>query len=402
MAGFVNTSYKVTVDAMVEGFKKKLNNPYYAFTNERPTKVTYYNQNMEQTTLDEGSKLAYQPLGDQSPIRFNRILDAYLFGMGKIAIDLDNGEFGLEADSIEGDAIVIPNTFQPTPDDYFCINYASKVILFRVTSVNIDTLENGSNFYKLTYKLDQYDYSDNKLDAQVVDEFIMSMNNVGTQYKAIVRSSDYLFVEKLDMVLIRLKEYYKTLFFKSRVQTFVCPDSTRGVYFYDSFLIEFLIRNKVLEGSDSYVYVSHQVKPSNTFYLDYDKTFFRNVELKSKNKINTKLAYAMLIQDPNSLLVTRLEPYYQIDYHINNAIAIPLQTVNLDLVDRILSNDLYAEDDNKVIYNIIINYFNNTSLKPSILDIVDTIEYKHNMDLFYTIPVLIFILEDVIKKLLAK
>ena len=38
------------------GLRKRLENPYYIFTDKKATIVTYYNQNTSKSTLDEGSQ----------------------------------------------------------------------------------------------------------------------------------------------------------------------------------------------------------------------------------------------------------------------------------------------------------------------------------------------------------
>ena len=78
MAGrFTNTKYTKTVDSLVQATKGVLNNPYYVFTDKKPTKVTYYRQNKTKTTLDPASGLNYSHVGEQSPIKFDKILEQF-------------------------------------------------------------------------------------------------------------------------------------------------------------------------------------------------------------------------------------------------------------------------------------------------------------------------------------
>ena len=391
---FLKTSHNVAIDSLIKGFTKKLDNQYYVFTDKKPTPVTYYNLHTTKSTVDEGTENVYSPLGNDSPFKFNKIENALLFGIERMVLELNMGDYGPEASEIEGEAVVLPNTFIPYPDDYFSIKYLDKEILFRVTEITPDTLENGANFYRIRYKLDQYDKD---IEKQVEDSFKMVVNNVGTEYKSIISSNDYEFIEQMELVLNRLKTYYTNLFFKDKVQTFVYSHDDH--YFYDPYMIEFLIRNDLLNGGDSFIYVGHQLYNGNSFAIDYDRTFFRNVELKTK-KINLPTAYGMMIQDPSSLLSTRYEDYYTITYR-GNILMFPVPTVPMELVNGIIENIKYEEDQAKI-YNIIIDYFNEKQFDSKSIEILENLDYQPNIILFYMMPIIIYILEDTIKSLLVK
>ena len=231
----------------------------------------------------------------------------------------------------------------------------------------------------------------------------MIINNVGTKYNPIIRSNDYDLIEELDNILITLKKYYKDLFFDEKVQTFIFV--LDGFHIYDPFMIEFLIRNKLMDGDDQYIYVSHQTYTNRTFSIDYDKTFFRSVELGDKNKISSCLnSIAGEIVDPNSLLSTRIERYYKVDYNIPfkdiNVYNGRIQNFDLDMIDKISNDEYYLPNDPHAMYNIIIGYFNNKEFKSDIIDILENITYMPNIELFYSVPIIIYIIEYYIKNLL--
>ena len=45
MGKFSDTKYISTIDKLVDTSKSKLNNPYYVFVNEQPTRVVYSKSN---------------------------------------------------------------------------------------------------------------------------------------------------------------------------------------------------------------------------------------------------------------------------------------------------------------------------------------------------------------------
>lgn len=396
MSGFINTTRKQTINSLIEGFKEKLKNPYYIFLDRTPTPVIYYNQNTTKSTLDQGSKLAYANIGDNSPIKYNKIVDFYLYGIDRLEIDLDNGDFGLESNPIEGEAIVLPNTIIPIANDYFSIEYLNKKILFKVTGVTQDTIENDSNLYKISFRLDKTTQSE--IDAQVSDEFTMLINNVGTQFNTVIRSNDYKFIEIVQDITDRLKKYYTNLFYSDRVQTFIFNMNNHN--FYDPYIIEFIIRNRILTNGQEYFYISHQLNVDKTFAIEYDKTFLRAIELgciDDKFKITST---AELITDQLSILSSRLEDYYVIDYKQNNSPYYEtIYNFDIDIINKVKDNLLFNIDDYR---NIIIKYFLHQEIDQTTIDCIEKIDFEQNINLFYNIPIIIYILEKRIMELLNK
>jgi hypothetical protein len=397
MGKFINTSYSQTIDSLITGFKEKFNNPYYIHQDKAPTPTTYYNQNIEKSTLDEASKLQYSALGNDSPTVYNKIENTYLYGLEKIQVILENGDFGLEANAIEGEGITLPNTIIPYPGDYFSIKYLEKKLLFKVINVTPDTLENGSNFYMLNYKLDQLD--EQIIAKQVVEQYTMIIGNLGTGLNTIVRSNDYNLAQQFDDILVRLKKYYKSLFLRRRVETFIFTYNNHN--FYDPFMIEFLYKNKLMDGDDEYIYIEHQIRLPNTFILDYDKTIFRFIETKDKNRLDsiTINTIAHHINDKTSIFANRFEDYFSISYNVPIINFDRIPTLDPELITAIIQNTLF-DSNNKKIYNIIIKYFNNLDISSDDIIALENIDYSDTVSLFYTIPMVIYCIEYYIKNLL--
>ena len=123
MGKFNDTKYINTIDNLVDAGKSKLNNPYYVFSDQHPTRVIYYTQNIESSTLDESYGLYEEHIGTNSPFKFNKINDFIIYGMDKIPVEYGLGDNGIEAESISGDAIIIPNSIIPRPGDFFKVLY---------------------------------------------------------------------------------------------------------------------------------------------------------------------------------------------------------------------------------------------------------------------------------------
>lgn len=397
MGKFVNTTYTDTVNSLVDGFKERLKNNYYVWNDKNTTLTTYFNINTELTVLDEATRMTYESKGEFTGIKFNQINNFMLYGIENIALMIDNGDFGMEATEISGDAYILPNTIIPYAGDFFIINYEKDKLLFKIIATHPDTLDNGANFYRVEYKVT--DIGETELvEHNVVYTYEMAVNNIGTQFNAVIRTDKYNTIKNLDAVLEEMKKFYIDLFYTDRVQTFIfCHESA---HFYDPFLIEFLIRTKILTGGGrDYVYINHQITPYTTFSIDYERSMFKCIEDKNKN--STLKAYTIgageIIDSKTNIFSTRYETYFKMIYRGTGS-TMDVNIFESDLINRITSNTLY---DNDVLYNIIIKYFNNQEINDADIKDIDNINYENNIKLFYTIPCVIFCLERYIKSLMS-
>lgn len=399
MGKFSDTKYVSTIDNLVDSTKNKLNNPYYIFNDKKPTKVTYFAQDIEKSTLDEASGLYESNMGDGSPFKFNKIKEFVIYGLDRMPTEYDLGDDGIEANPITGEAIILPNTITPRPGDYFHIGYIKEKNLFIVNSVSIDTLDSGANIYKIEYALCAENRSIESIEKQVDQSFNFIINNAGTDFKTVILSTDFDLVKELEELVEYLITSFNNIFFNKQLQTFVYNHD--GWNIYDPYMIEFLIRNKVLTFGSEYIYVGHATTTDKTFGMDYNKTFFYALENPEDDIKCVNLAIADLIQDPNSLFMTRLEEYYGIKYNDKTPYKTRFQTVSTDVIDHIKSYELYEKGNIKEYYNLWISYFNNNKdfIRGDIMDIIKHIDYMDNLECFYALGISIFIIEQYIKML---
>lgn len=400
MGKFTDTKYTQTIDNLVKATQNKINNPYYKYSDKKPTKVTYYRQNREKTTLDEFSKDIYQHVGDRAPTKFNKIIDFYIYGFGAIQTTMDVGDFGLEAGEISGTAIVLPNTIEPRDGDFFAVPYLKEDLLFKVNSVSKDTLEDGANVYQFEYKLEKID-SQEAIEKQVVKTYRYINQNVGTEFSPLIEDTSYTLIEKLDVLLTEMTSLYQ-IFFNKDVQNFVF--TMNGEYFYDPYLIEFILRNKLMSYGDEYIYVGHGTSIPKTFGYDYSKTFFNLFEnpeeMEKRSFLNT--ACALEITDVNSLFVTRLHSFYKVEYTVGlDPYMTRFNIFPAEVVDHIKSGEYFTDEEHKV-YNLMISYFHedNSYISDNIIDIVKYTDYCENKEYYYLIPIDIFIINRFIESLM--
>ena len=407
MGKYINTQYKDTVDGVTSMFEDLLHNSFYPFNGMKPTRIKYWNTNKEKSTLDPGSKLEMVDVGEDSPKRFNVIEDLMAFGLPRLEINLDNGEFGLEAEPISGEMYLMPNTIEPIPGDFFQIEHMlDNPWLFKVMAVDKDTFDNGANVWKVSWKLDR---SDDLANVNVVEEYVAIEKQEGTNFKTIIEKKNYHKAVSLDDLCSRLKKYYLDLFFSDPVQTLIYKWLNES-NMYDPFLIEFIKRNGILENQSSdYVYIQHQTPLANTFAVDYDRSFYRAFELCDKEALSgsTYMSQADMINSMITVFHSRYEEYFQLTYR--PLIGIKPGPFNIrdyievfpqDLIFSIVDNKKI--DDTRNLYqNIFIKYFNGEDIGENDIKNVNIITYDNSKEIFYMLPLIIFVLEHYTKKLLS-
>ncbi len=399
MGGFTNTNYRKTSESLVKGLQNRLeNNPYYLFIDKKPTVVTYWNINDKHSTLDQGDKEVYHQTGENTPLRYNKINNFQIYGIERIMVDIQRGEYGPES-PIEGEAIILPNTIIPCPDDYFMITYLKdNTLLFRVNSATPDTLESGANFYKIKYNAETSSelskgFLDNKL---LVNEFDYRPGNIGTNLSTLIVTSDAALLDRIQSLYNMLKSFYLELFYKGNIQTFIY--GYLGMFIYDPYLIEFIIRTGIFsEEGNNYLYISQAVHKPDTFSIEYSRSIFKDVE-DVNPKMHLNSCYPVPVHDPNSLLVDRMEDYWELSINLRNKCNEPINWLDMDLFDRIEKNLPYEDDKKNFYKNIIIKFMNKTSdtfdLNIEDIESAEERDYYFCKELYYEIPLLLYAIRE--------
>lgn len=413
MGKYINTKYADSHESIMGLAEDLVKNPLYPFNSKKGIRVTWFNSNTEKSTLDSGSLLAYSQTGNNSPIRFNQINGVYLYQFPKIEFDFEDDEFGMHNVPIEGESFILPNTFVPLDGDFFIVEHIKDSRwLFKVNKVQMDTFENGSNGYKVSWILDQT--TDKSVVENVPDDAVYEYIDVeeGTNLKAVVKKTNYIKAKDLDEVSVTVCKYFFEIFYNHQVQTFIWH-WLNGSRIYDPFVIEFMKRNKLMDPIRDTVYVTHMTELENTFTLDYMRSVYRAFELRDKNTLarSERHSSAEYISDPGTIFYSMFDNYYAMTYDVviqeneygsNNLIEV----LGDDLYDHIMNNTKYG-DDNMRFLNIIISYFNNEPIMyPNIISDLEMLPAATNHALtveqtFYYILFVIFCIDNEIKNLLS-
>lgn len=407
MAGFANTRYTDTVESIMTTIQDKIKtNPNYKFSDKNPVPVTYFNINKYKSTLDEAAKISFSEINISSGIRWNKINKFIVYGSETMQLTFSVEDFGLQTQEIEGECVILPGTITPYSGDFFLIDHLNEKVIFEVIDVNVDTLENGANMYKLQYRSSSVEYDDNNIDLITEDTFDFVIDNVGTTYNPILRSEVSVLMKIIQDYIMKLQDFYKASFYNERVQAFTFK-YINDANFYDPMLVEFIIRNKLMDAIDgeNYLYICHQINVRSTFALDYMKSIFLALE-KRDNKLSKYryIARGKLINNPMTTFYNRMEDYYELSYNDEfPAYLQPIQTFREELIQAAESGKVFSLNKDLLIYNIMIKYLNSKQIEQQDLDDLFTvIDEMPNIVLFYMIPCIIYCLNRTILDMCSK
>lgn len=414
--GLLNVSHFNMTQSVIDLQADLLKNPFYLFNDKKGLPVDYYNLNTSRTTLDEGLKITYNDHDNDSSLRFNLIHDFYIYGIDRAALSLENGDFGVASSDITGDAIILPGTITPYPGDNFVIKMVKQRYQFMVTSVTMDTFDNGSNYWKIEYTLDHN--TDHGLNELVVEEFNFVSGNVGTNYAPVLETAKFDVCKNLDDVAVNMKKLFKGLYFNDKVQTYtfvylyhVCRTNMNSDFFYDPYMVEFCIRNKILDNTgEKYDFLDHKTTLKPEFNIKYNRSIWKVIETREKDELPAckHSSAASYIDDPGTIFGTRYEDYFELNYNdpdpIAETFAPAIDILDPQMIGHILEDQLFTTDSKYAKYNILIKYFNNyeTIGVEDIIPLERIIETENNMENYFLLPMIIYVIEFYIKKLMTR
>ena len=173
---------------------------------------------------------------------------------------------------------------------------------------------------------------------------------------------------------------------------------------YDPYMIEFLIRTKIMSYNDEYFYIHHAAYVDKMFDYKYTKSLFyaiENKDLSIMQNIN-KTFIATKIEDPNSLFVTRLEDYYMIDIDVEKYQYITrFMNIDMEVYEAIVNNKYIDSSNKNYPYNILVAYINNDTnyISDNLVNIINSISYNDSNETFYIIPIIMVIISKYIENL---
>lgn len=382
-------------------YEKRLESQYTIFLDKNPTFVTYYHINDTNSITDNGFVNVEKVIGSESPLRYQQIDDFPIYGIDQIVLDLSDEEQGLTS-NYEGDAIILPNTIKPKPNDIFTISYLKNTFVFMVTQISYDSIK-SNNYYRISYYVRSTDGDTDitKLQKQIIGTYKCIFNNIGTDDKCLIKSDEYYKVIELQDIYKEIVKRYITLFYSEKFNSLVLRDD--NTLLYDKYITHFISKNNLLNQVNSYDTIELSNEDDGTHFLvQYEESFFDIVETCDKNRLQ-HIRY-------NKVPITFLQSvfkYYNMLDNVKSVVFPPtcISTNSFNYInDELIDNIMYytIPDTVSIIDELIIEFFNEGFDTLYSVDMTRLKNYRirYTERDFRLMPVILYILKYVINKFL--
>ncbi len=229
---------------------------YSRYFQNAPNFVTYFALDMQHSKTDPGLGNVIEVVGNESPLRYNRINNLPLFNIDEVQPQFEyNEDTGMEG-TMEGQAVLAPGTIQPQPNDYFIFTYHEHKIdmlkAFKVTNVQMSAI-NSNTYFQISYVEDSgidLTYLDTK---QKVGDYEAIYDHLGTEKITIIEESAYQKLKFINKIKDKLFTLYTDEFFNRRLNSFLYyeDDDDNDKYLYDGYLHYFIRQNNIFLTSNS-------------------------------------------------------------------------------------------------------------------------------------------------------
>lgn len=293
------------VQSVVNLHDSVLESQYARFLQQSPTYTTYFHINSNESTVDVGYMNTERPIGDNSSIRYNKINSFPIYGLEEAAFSLDEDQEGLDM-NFHSSGIIIPNTVNPFPGDYFATETLGKNFIFQIINVRPDTVRSNP-FIFIEFKLSSIDRGNtntyDQLVKQSIEEYDTDITNIGTDEHVLINSVENKYKERIEVIKNDIMSYYKMLFYNDRYNSFLFPNEFQEKL-YDKTLSKFISDNKIFYKKNSYDTLFLTIEDrTRTAQLEYHNSIFRAIEKRDASLIKHNKFLKNFISDGASIFV---------------------------------------------------------------------------------------------------
>ena len=188
--------------------------------------------------------------------------------------------------SYESEAIIVPGSIKPLPNDFFIIPFLKDPYLFRVTEINYDTVM-PDNYYKIGFKLEYLeDEKVENIENQVKEKYTCILQNIGTENNCIIELKSKEVLDKIDAMYDDMASTYKAIFYNDRHNCFL-GEIGPGMYLYDPLQTQFINEHQIFNKKNDLtcLMLTDQFTDSKR-RIKYEKSIYRFVERRNPNLVN--------------------------------------------------------------------------------------------------------------------
>lgn len=248
MAKIINIEKSKYINENIAIYAANKVGQYSKFLNTTPVFWTYYSINVPQSRTDVGTGGVHSEMGPNSPIRYNKINNLPIYNFPALKPDVVYDETGFNIDFDLNGMTILPGTVIPKPGDYIIGSLPStKEYAFRVNNFAYNSIQ-SNDFYQIDADLKKVGTDlISEIKSQVVEEYETIFENIGTEDKCFIRSTDLPKIEANGKLFLEMLDFYKAMFYDDRIGSFVMKSeqNNSGYWFYDMYLEKFIMSSGI-------------------------------------------------------------------------------------------------------------------------------------------------------------
>lgn len=393
---------------------------YSKFQAGAPSFVTYYSKDHENSTSDRSLDNVEEIIGDNSPLKYNKLKDFPLYSVTEMTPGMEwDEEWGVDKD-LESEAVILPGTIEPLPDDFIVFQYQTKENstsrIYRITNVEISSLENSS-YYKISYQ--NFNVNTDDIERQVTNTYRTVFSNIGTDNKSLILEEDFYQVNNSIKYSDEISALIIDNFYNSSLNTFIYYEdeisAVANIKYIDLNLSRFIYDNNLLVKSSTYLsnimpYKDKNPKNERINQKNYKYSLYER--LKDRKELPNIIT---LNETKDNFLKMFREKYLEINFmnkvlhdtKILNDMNDFTELSNISKINRINEdyqgvNSLTDLDER---YKLIVLYLQKDNIDEKILDkIFKYYDDKFELDMedYILLPCILFIIKNNIESKFKK
>lgn len=374
MGRLLNTKTTNAIRHNNDIFKDHVEDPILELLDTNATPCTYFNKHRVLTTDDKFFSGQLDSMGK----KFDMISDMILYGIDKINMESEVGEFGLNT-SYNGTAVMAYNSITPQVYDMFVISYLPNY-LFRITDIESPDIL-SKKFYKISFEFYRDHYDMTRID--IVNKYKFIFDNISNGLNTVVLVSDYDIISKMEHFYEYLRSNYINIFYKNNVNDFIFNNG--DIKFNNPLSTMFINQLKLFDSDDSKFIIGDNIDMNND--IGMRNTFRRSIY----NAINTRDISLMNTSSELTAINNTFDRSILLSYDINFILYFNEEFNNIfsltNLYDRL--KNVEGSYVLNVWETLILEYFTNDSIS---IDTIKDIDVQYDINSFIYIPMILGIL----------
>jgi hypothetical protein len=390
------------VDGNSSHLENMINSPHIKYLNTTPYFCTLYTQDKFLSTTATGWEDEYRHVGSESPTRYNKVTNFPLFLESELSKSKDDTEEAGWTEIVNGSAIALPKTVRIKQNDIFVIEYEGAPLYYKVGKVESTRIRSNPylKFEFDLHKSPEYDpvlgYESVIADTQIVGEYKCLYDNIGTEFKTIIRNSDTEVIAKvLDaMTLLRTSYndifYYNDHYLPNVMVLDTAIEGTGDEIIYSPLLVEFINRTGIINNQyGDRLLLDHEVDTNRNFKSLYNKSIYKKIEDSSDIQVSNKLYVdQMLGANTFSVLKTCMRDV-NVLYPQATMFTTEVEAFSGEIQNMV--NNL-SVDTTPHIANSLVRHIDKTDFTDDEINLFKTYDVSATLSDFTIIPLVIFAL----------